>query len=293
MLPGWVTPSLPRGQLRTAVRRARRDRRRAHRVGAGSPRARVRGHESRARRACCRRSTSPATPCAAGEPILSLDQGEARLAGGAAGAPGRAQGQRARPGPCRSREPAERAERRGGDQAAGVEVADVRGRAQSQAGGGGRDQWRRRAGRATTDLERCRIESELLAAAIQNAEARARSAPACPRRSEHDILVRERRDAERAPGPGIRGERARAACSPGCSPAKVFRWREATSWRGVADLSTFKVEATISDVHAAQIRAGHAGHGPRRRAVPPGHGGQGPSQGGERHRAAGGRAQAA
>ena len=108
--------------------------------------------------------------------------------------------------------------------------------------------------KSTDALERCRIEGEQLAAAIQNAqrgmEVRLRALAL-----EHDILVRERRDAERALA------QASAASVRGGVLTWVLTGEGVSVARGdelarVADLSTFKVEATISDVHAAQIRAG-------------------------------------
>jgi HlyD family secretion protein len=103
-------------------------------------------------------------------------------------------------------------------------------------------------------LERCRIENDLLAAAIRNAqrglEVRLRALDL-----EHDILIREKRDAERALKQGS------AASVRGGVLTWVLSGEGVSVARGdelarVADLSTFKVEATISDVHAAQIHAG-------------------------------------
>jgi HlyD family secretion protein len=108
--------------------------------------------------------------------------------------------------------------------------------------------------KSETDLERCRIEGELLAAAIENAkrglEVRLRALTL-----EHDILVREQRDAERALKQGS------AASVRGGVLTWVLSGEGVSVARGdelarVADLSTFKVEATISDVHASRLRAG-------------------------------------
>jgi HlyD family secretion protein len=252
LLPGWVTPTLPRGQLLTAVVERGADRRHAHRVGTGAPRARVRGHQSGAV-ACAPDAASAGDTVAAGEPILSLDQGEARLL------VERLERQAALKDNERAQARVDlenRLSELNGD--AAIKKLELesrtfeaeRNRKLAASGVISGDDARK----SETDLERCRIELELLAAAIQNAkrglEVRLRALAL-----EYDILVRERRDAERALQQGS------ASSVRGGVLTWVLSGEGVSVARGdelarVADLSTFKVEATISDVHASRLRAG-------------------------------------
>lgn len=104
------------------------------------------------------------------------------------------------------------------------------------------------------DLERCRIELEQLEASKRNAE-RGLQVRLKSLDLEHDILLREKRDAERTLQEG----------SAASTRAGVITWVQSGEGvsvaRGdelarVADLSTFRVEGTLSDVHAGQVRAG-------------------------------------
>ena len=252
LVPGWVTPTLPRTQLRTAV------------VERGAIDATLTAsglvlpeHEfvvtSPGQSRVLQTLHQPGDTVAAGEPILSLDQGEARLL------VERLERQVA----LKDNEGAQArvdlenrlSELTGQAAIKKIELASrtfEAERAQKLAVSGvisGDD-----ARRSANDLERCRIESEQLAAAIKNArrglEVRLRALAL-----EHDILVRERRDAERAL------HQASAASVRGGVLTWVLSGEGVSVARGdelarVADLSTFKVEATISDVHAAQVRAG-------------------------------------
>ena len=252
LLPGWVTPSLPRDQLRTAV------------VERGAIDATLTAsglvlpeHEfvvtSPGPSRVLRTLHQPGDTVRAGEPILSLDQGEARLL-------------------------VERLERQVAlkDNERAQARVDLENRLNELTGQAAikklelqsltfeaeRNQKLAAAGvirgddarKSATDLERCRIEGEQLAAAIKNAE-RGLEVRLRALELEHDILVRERRDAEHALRQGS------AASVRGGVLTWVLSDEGVAVARGdelarVADLSTFKVEATISDVHAGQIRAG-------------------------------------
>lgn len=252
LLPGWVTPSLPRAQLRTAL------------VERGSMDAALTAtglvlpeHEfvvtSPGPSRVLQTLHQPGDTVAAGEPILSLDQGEARLR------VDRLERQVALKDNERAQARVDlenrlselngqaaikqlelksltfEAERNAKLAVAGVISADD-------------------ARRSADARERCRIECDQLAASIKNAEkgleVRLRALTL-----EHEILVRERRDAERE----LR--QSSAASTRGGVLTWVLSGEGVSVARGdelarVADLSTFKVEATISDVHAAEIRAG-------------------------------------
>jgi len=252
IVPGWVTPTLPRAQLRTAlVERGAID---AALTASGLV---LPEHEyvvtSPGPSRVLQTLHQPGDTVAAGEPILSLDQGEARLLVErlerqvALKDNERAQArvdlsnrlsELAGQAAIKKLELASltfQAERDGKLVAAGVISGDA-------------------ARKSTSDLERCRIECELLTTATRNAE---RSLEIRMRALdlEHDILVRERRDAEHTLHQGS------AASVRGGVLTWVLSGEGVAVARGdelarVADLSTFKVEATISDVHAAQIRAG-------------------------------------
>jgi len=252
LLPGWVTPSIPRAQLRTAV------------VERGAIDATLTAsglvlpeHEyvvtSPGPSRVLQTLHQPGDTVAAGEPILSLDQGEARL-----------QVERLeRQAALKDNERAQARvdlENRLSDLNGQAAIKKLelesrtfeaeRNRKLAVTGVISGDDARK----SDSDLERCRIELELLTVAIQNAqrglEVRLRALAL-----EHDILVRERRDAERALKQGS------AASVRGGVLTWVISGEGVSVARGdelarVADLSTFKVEATISDVHAARIRAG-------------------------------------
>jgi HlyD family secretion protein len=254
LVPGWVTPSLPRARLRTAV------------VERGAIDATLTAsglvlpeHEfvvtSPGPSRVLQTLHQPGDTVAAGEPILNLDQGEARLL-------------------------VERLERQAAikdNERAQARVdlenrlSELNGEAaikklelESHAFEAERNRKLAAAGvisgddarKSATDLQRCRIEGELLAAAIRNAE-RGLEVRLRALALEHDILVREQRDAERALRQGS------AASVRGGVLTWVLSGEGVSVARGdelarVADLSTFKVEATLSDVHAARIRAGQA-----------------------------------
>jgi HlyD family secretion protein len=252
LLPGWVMPSLPRAQLRTAiVERGAID---ATLTASGLV---LPEHEfvvtSPGPSRVLQTLHQPGDTVAAGEPILNLDQGEARLL------VERLERQVALKDNERAQARVDLENRQNEltGQAAikKLELAShtfeaERSRKLAAAGVISGDQARKSA----TDLERCRIEGEQLAAAIQNAE-RGLEVRLRALALEHDILVRERRDAERALRQG-------SAASPrGGVLTWVISGEGVSVARGdelarVADLSTFKVEATLSDVHAARIRAG-------------------------------------
>jgi HlyD family secretion protein len=252
LLPGWVTPTLPRGQLLTAV------------VERGAIDATLTAsglvlpeHEfvvtSPGPSRVLQTLHQPGDTVAAGEPILSLDQGEARLS------VERLERQAALKDNERAQARVDlenRLSELNGD--AAIKKLELesrtfeaeRNRKLAVSGVISGDDARK----SETDLERCRIEGELLAAAIQNArrglEVRLRALAL-----EYDILVRERRDAERALKQGS------AASVRGGVLTWVLSGEGVSVARGdelarVADLSTFKVEATISDVHASRLRAG-------------------------------------
>src|SRR5262245_31268722 len=252
MLPGWVAPTLPRAQLRTAVvERGPID---AALTASGLV---LPEHEyvvtSPGQSRVLRTLHQPGDTVAAGEPILSLDQGEARL-----------QVERLeRQVALKDNERAQARvdlDNRLSDLTGQAAIKQIElksltfeaERNQKLAADGvisGDD-----ARKSANDLERCRIEATQLAAAKQSAErgaeVRLRSLGL-----EHDILVRERRDAERA----------LLQSSAASVRAGVLTWvlsgEGVAVGRGdelarVADLSTFKVEASLSDVHAAEVRAG-------------------------------------
>ncbi|NOT33118.1 MAG: HlyD family efflux transporter periplasmic adaptor subunit [Candidatus Eisenbacteria bacterium] len=252
ILPGWVTPSIPRAQLRTAkVERGAIDATLTasglvlpeHEFVVTSPNA------SRVLQTL----HQPGDTVAAGEPILSLDQGEARLL------VERLERQAA----LKDNERAQAridlenrlSELTGQAAIKQLELESLSFEAERntklvESGVISGDQARKGA----TDLQRCRIEVEQLGAATRNAkrglEVRLRSLAL-----EHDILVRERRDAERELKQGS------AASVRGGVLTWVLSGEGVSVARGdelarVADLSTFKVEATLSDVHAGRIRAG-------------------------------------
>jgi len=252
ILPGWVTPTLPRAQLRTAV------------VERGAIDAALTAsglvlpeHEyvvtSPGPSRVLQTLHQPGDTVAAGEPILSLDQGEARLL-------------------------VERLERQVAlkDNERAQARVDLENRQSELSGQAAIKQLELKsltfeaerndklvaagvisgdaARKSASDLERCRIECEQLATATRNAqrslEIRMRALDL-----EHDILVREKRDAEHTLHQGA------AASVRGGVLTWVISGEGVAVARGdelarVADLSTFKVEATISDVHAAQLRAG-------------------------------------
>jgi len=252
LLPGWVTPSLPRARLRTAVvERGAMD---AALTASGLV---LPAHEfvvtSPGPSRVLETLHQPGDTVAAGEPILSLDQGEARLA------VERLERQVALKDNERAQARVDLENRLNDlNGQAAIKKLELQSRTfeaeRSQklavAGVVSGDDARKSAG----DLERCRIECELLAAAIENA----RRGLAVRLRAlglEHDILVRERRDAERALHEGS------AASERGGVLTWVLSGEGVAVARGdelarVADLSTFKVEATLSDVHAAEIRTG-------------------------------------
>ncbi len=252
ILPGWVTPSLPRAQIRTAV------------VERGAIDAALTAsglvlpeHEfvvtcpgpSRVLRTL----HQPGDTVAAGEPILSLDQGEARLL------VERLERQVALKDNERAQARVELENRLSEltGQAAikkleleSLSFESQRSHKLAAAGVISADQARKSA----SDLERCRIELELLVAATRNAE-RGLAVRLRALDLEHEIRVRERRDAERALRQGS------AASERGGVLTWVLTGEGVAVARGdelarVADLSSFKVEATISDVHAAQLRVG-------------------------------------
>jgi len=252
LLPGWVAPSLPRAQLRTAiVERGAIDatltasglvlpEREFVVTSPGASRVLERLHQ-------------PGDTVAAGEPILRLDQGEARLL------VERLERQAALKDNERAQARVDlenRLSELNGEAAIKkLELESLtfeadRNRKLAASGVISGDDARKSA----TDLERCRIELDLLAAAIRNAE-RGLEVRLRALALEHDILVRERRDAERALLQGS------AASVRGGVLTWVLSGEGVSVARGdelarVADLSTFKVEATLSDVHAARIRAG-------------------------------------
>jgi len=251
-LPGWVTPSVPRAQLRTdVVERGPID---AALTASGLV---LPEHEyvvtSPGSSRVLRTLHQPGDTVAAGEPILSLDQAEARLLV-------------ERLGHQVAIKENERTQARidlenrlndlnGQASIKKLELQSLtflseRNKKLAADGVISGDDLRKSA----SDLERCRIECEVLAAAATNAklalEVRLRALDL-----EHDILVGERRDAERAL------QRSSAASDRGGVLTWVLSGEGVAVARGdelarVADLSTFKVEASISDVHAAEIRAG-------------------------------------
>jgi HlyD family secretion protein len=252
ILPGWVTPSIPRVQLRTAV------------VERGAIDAAITAsglvlpeHEfivtSPGASRVLQTLHQPGDTVAAGEPILSLDQGEARLLVETL----------ERQVAIKDNERTQAridlenrlSELNGQTSIKKLELQSLTflaERNQKLAADGiisGDD-----ARKSVNDLERCRIEGEVLAAAAKNAkrglEVRLRALDL-----EHDILVRERRDAEHAL------HESSAASVRGGVLTWVLSGEGVAVARGdelarVADLSTFKVEATLSDVHAGEIRAG-------------------------------------
>jgi len=251
-VPGWVTPSIPRSQLRTAV------------VERGAIDATLTAsglvlpeHEfivtSPGPSRVLQTLHQPGDTVAAGEPILSLDQGEARLL------VERLERQVALKDNERAQARVDLENRLSDlNGQAAIKKLELesrtfeaeRNRKLAESGVISGDDARKSA----ADLERCRIELELLAAAIRNAE-RGLEVRLRALALEHDILVRERRDAERA----LR--QASAASPRGGVLTWVLSGEGVAVARGdelarVADLSTFKVEATLSDVHAARIRAG-------------------------------------
>ena len=252
LLPGWVTPTLPRAQLRTAV------------VERGAIDATLSAsglvlpeHEfvvtSPGPSRVLKTLHQPGDTVAAGEPILSLDQGEARLL------VERLERQVALKENERAQARVDLENRLNelAGQAAikklelqSLMFEDARDRKLAADGVISGDDARK----SQSDLERCRIEVEQLDLATKNAqrglEVRLRALTL-----EREILVRERRDAERDL------EQASAASARGGVLTWVLSGEGVSVARGdelarVADLSTFKVEATISDVHAAQLRAG-------------------------------------
>ncbi len=252
ILPGWVTLSLPRSQLRTAiVERGAID---ATLTASGLV---LPEHEfvvtSPGPSRVLQTLHQPGDTVAAGEPILSLDQGEARLL------VERLERQVALKDNERAQARVDLENRLNelNGQAAikKLELESLtfeaeRNRKLAAAGVISGDAARK----SDTDLERCRIEVEQLAAAIKNAE-RGLEVRLRALDLEHDILVHERRDAQRALLQGS------AASVRGGVLTWVLSGEGVSVVRGdelarVADLSTFKVEATISDVHAARIRAG-------------------------------------
>lgn len=252
ILPGWVAPTLPRAQLRTArVERGPID---ATLTASGLV---LPEHEfvvtSPGPSRVLQTLHQPGDTVAAGEPILSLDQGEARLL------VERLERQVALKDNERAQARVDLENRvselTGHAAIKKLELESLtfeteRNRKLAAAGVIRGDDARKSA----TDLERCRIEGEQIAAAIENA----RRGLAVRLRAlglEHDILVRERRDAERALKQGA------AASVRGGVITWVLSGEGVAVARGdelarVADLSTFKVEATLSDVHAARVRAG-------------------------------------
>ncbi len=252
ILPGWVTPSIPRSELRTA------------RVERGSIDATISAsglvlpeHEfiitSPGPTRVLQTLHQPGDTVAAGEPILSLDQGEARLGVErlerqvALKENERAQARvdlenrlneltgQAAIKELELKSLAYEAERNHKLAAAGVISGDA-------------------ARKGDSDLERCRIEAEQLAAAKTNAE-RGLEVRLHALDLEHDILVRELRDARRALQQGSAAS-VRAGVLTWVIPGEGVAVARGDELARVADLSTFRVEATLSDVHAAEIRAG-------------------------------------
>ena len=249
---GWVTPSLPRAELRTArVERGAID---ATLTASGLV---LPEHEfvvtSPGPSRVLKTLHQPGDTVAAGEPILSLDQGEARLT-------------------------VERLERQAAikdNERAQVRIdlenhlSELNGQAaikklQLESLTFEADRNRKLASdgvisgddarKSVQDLERCRIEGQLLATSIENAQ-RELDVRLRGLALEHDILVRERRDAEHSLQQGS------AASERGGVLTWVLSGEGVSVARGdelarVADLSTFKVEATLSDVHASRVRAG-------------------------------------
>jgi len=252
MLPGWVTPSVPRAQLRTAV------------VERGSIDAALTAsglvlpeHEfvvtSPGPSRVLQTLHQPGDTVAAGEPILSLDQSEARLV------VERLDRQVALKANERTQARIDLENRLNDlNGQASIKKLELQSltfqadRSKKLAADGiisGDD-----ARKSVDNLERCRIECDVLAAAATNAK-RALDVRLHALDLEHDILVRERRDAERAL------QQSSATSVRGGVLTWVLSGEGVAVARGdelarVADLSTFKVEATISDVHAAEIRAG-------------------------------------
>jgi HlyD family secretion protein len=252
MLPGWVTPTLPRAQLRTAVVERGAIDAALTATGLVLPEHEFVVTSPEASRVL-QTLHQPGDTVAAGEPILSLDQGEARLL-------------------------VERLERQVAlkDNERAQARVDLENRLSELAGQAAikklelqsltfdseRNDKLVAAGvisgdaarKSASDLERCRIECEQLVTATRNAE-RSLAIRMRALDLEHDILVRERRDAEHT----LR--QAAAASVRGGVLTWVLSGEGVAVARGdelarVADLSTFRVEATISDVHAAEIRAG-------------------------------------
>jgi HlyD family secretion protein len=252
ILPGWVTPSLPRAQLRTAV------------VERGAIDATLTAsglvlpeHEfvvtSPGPSRVLATLHQPGDTVLAGEPILSLDQGEARLL------VERLERQAALKDNERAQARVDlenRLSELNGEAAIkkleleSLTFESERNHKLAAAGVIRGDDARQSA----TDLERCRIEGELLARAIKNAE-RGLEIRLRALQLEHDILVRERRDAERALRQGSAAS-VRSGVLTWVLSGEGVSVARGDELARVADLSTFKVEATISDVHAARIRAG-------------------------------------
>jgi HlyD family secretion protein len=252
ILPGWVTPSLPRSQLRTAlVERGPID---ATLTASGLV---LPEHEfvvtSPGPSRVLQTLHQPGDTVRAGEPILSLDQGEARLL------VERLERQVALKDNERAQARVD-LENRLSDLTGQAAIKKLelesltfeteRNKKLAAAGVIRGDDARKSA----MDLERCRIGGEQLAAAIKNAqrglEVRLRALDL-----EHDILVRERRDAERALRQGSAAS-VRAGVLTWVISGEGVAVARGDELARVADLSTFKVEATLSDVHAARIRAG-------------------------------------
>jgi HlyD family secretion protein len=252
ILPGFVTPSVPRNQLRMAVvERGPID---AALTASGLV---LPEHEfvvtSPGASRVLETLHQPGDTVAAGEPILSLDQGEARLG------VERLDRQVAIKDNERTQARIDLENRlselKGQTSIKKLELQSLTflaERNQKLAADGiisGDD-----ARKSVSDLERCRIECEVLAAAAANAK-RGLDVRLHALDLEHDILVRERRDAQNAL------QQSSAASPRGGVLTWVLSGEGVAVARGdelarVADLSTFKVEASISDVHAAEIRAG-------------------------------------
>jgi HlyD family secretion protein len=252
LLPGWVTPSIPRSQLRTAVvERGAID---ASLTASGLVQPE---HEfvvtSPGASRVLETLHQPGDTVKAGEPILSLDQGEAKLL------VERLERQVALKDNERAQARVD-LESRLNDLAGQAAIKKLelesltfeaeRNRKLAADGVISGDDARK----STSDLERCRIEAEQLDLATRNAQ-RGLEVRLKALALEHEILVREKRDAERALKQGS------AASVRGGVLTWVLSGEGVSVARGdelarVADLSTFKVEATISDVHASALRAG-------------------------------------
>lgn len=254
VLPGLVTPSIPRSQIRTAtVERGAID---ATLTASGLV---LPEHEfvvtSPGPSRLLETLHQPGDSVRAGEPILRLDQGEARLAV-------------ERLERLVALKNNERAQARvdlesrlneltGQTSIKALELQSLqfeseRNRKLADAGVVSADAARK----SDNDLERCRIELQQLDASRSNAE-RGLEVRIRALDLEHDILVRERRDAERALRQGAAAS-SRAGVITWVLPGEGVSVARGDELARVADLSTFRVEATLSDVHAAQVRAGQA-----------------------------------